>query len=504
MIGKRRTWMGAPLRWKVTVWFAAITALMVLTLGGAVIMGRTTFAALERIQESHVVYFEMQEALERERRAFETCVREFSGENLREYEDACQATLKAVEAMPFDYEEVGRERYARTWNIIQGYNGYCAQRDALMAADPSDPGYVDQMYRVLEMQEYLAEYALFLVQATIAQNNDSYRIHALLYDALPWIYVILAAATLGVMGLVIQQFSGSIVDPLVVLSQASRKMEENDFSGDDLAVLSQDELGQLTTAFNSMKRAMGGHIATLEEKNRMAQLLHREEMNRVALQRDLDNTRLEMLRSQVDPHFLFNTLNMISCMARLEDAATTDRMILSLSAIFRYNLRTKAQEVWLEEELKVLEDYLYLQHMRFDDRVACRMDLKVDPAGVRIPSFTLQPVVENAFRHGLKDMESGGRILLRIWQDQAGVQVSIADNGKGMTAEELRDLHRRIAQSGQTGHGIGLGNISRRIRMLYGDHGDFRIYTRPGRGFVIRMTIPQKSDAAQEGENRDV
>ena len=261
---KYRTWAGAPLRWKVTRWFAAIVALMVLTLGGAVVMGRTTFSALERIQESHVVYFEMQEALEQERRAFETCVREFSGEHLAEYQRACDATRTAMDAMPFDYEIIGRERYARTWNILQGYDGYCIHRDALMAADPSDPGYVDQMYRVLEMQEYLAEYALFLVQATIAQNNDAYRIHALLYDALPWIYVILAAATLGVMGLVIQQFSGSIVDPLVVLSQASRRMEENDFSGEDLAVRSQDELGQLTTAFNAMKRAMGSHIATLE------------------------------------------------------------------------------------------------------------------------------------------------------------------------------------------------------------------------------------------------
>ena len=499
MAKKYRSWAGAPLRWKVTGWFAAIVSLMVLTLGGAAFMGRTTFTALERVQESHVVYLMMQEALEQERRAFETCVREFSGENLAQYREACDATRAAMDAMPFDYEQIGRERYARTWNILHGYDGYCIHRDALMAADPEDPGYVDQMYRVLEMQEYLAEYALFLVQATIAQNNDSYRIHALLYDALPWIYVVLAAATLGVMGLVIQQFSGSIVDPLVVLSQASRKMEENDFSGEDLAVRSQDELGQLTAAFNAMKRAMGGHIATLEEKNRMAQLLHREEMDRVALQRDLDNTRLEMLRSQVDPHFLFNTLNMISCMARLEDAATTDRMILSLSAIFRYNLRTKAQEVWLEEELKVLEDYLYLQHMRFDDRIACRMDLKVDPAQVRIPSFTLQPVVENAFRHGLKDMESGGRILLRIWQDEGGVQVSIADNGKGMTGEELGDLYRRIEESEQTGRGIGLGNISRRIHMLYGDSGRFSIHTRPGRGAVIRMTIPQNPD--QKGDD---
>ena len=225
------------------------------------------------------------------------------------------------------------------------------------------------------------------------------------------------------------------------------------------------------------------------------------EMENLRISSALQASQLRLLQARINPHFLFNTLNMISCMARLEDAATTDRMILSLSGIFRYNLRTKAQEVWLEEELKVLEDYLYLQHMRFDGRMACRMDLKVDPAQVRIPSFTLQPVVENAFRHGLKEREEGGRILLRIWQTPEGVQVSIADNGKGMTEEELADLYRRIGDCEETGRGIGLGNISRRIRMLYGDEGDFRIHTRPGRGTVIRMTIPQRTDFFQEGDD---
>ncbi len=92
---------------------------------------------------------------------------------------------------------------------------------------------------------------------------------------------------------------------------------------------------------------------------------------------------MEMLKSQVNPHFLFNTLNMISCMARLEDAETTDKMIVSLGSLFRHNLRTKQQEVTLEEELDGLEDYIYLQQMRFDGRITVEKQILVDPAARR-------------------------------------------------------------------------------------------------------------------------
>ena len=151
MANKRSPWAVMPLRWKVTSWFSAIMTVAVLIMAAMFIMSQTTFRAFERVQQSHMVYYHMQEALESERRAFEACVREDSQDNRRILAEACEVTLKAVEALPFDYQELGRDRYGRTWNIIQGYEGYCARRDAVMAADPSDSGYVDQMYSVLDM-----------------------------------------------------------------------------------------------------------------------------------------------------------------------------------------------------------------------------------------------------------------------------------------------------------------------------------------------------------------
>ena len=247
-------------------------------------------------------------------------------------------------------------------------------------------------------------------------------------------------------------------------------------------------MGQLTGTFNQMKHAMADFLTTQNA-------LHREEVRNLALEKDLEHTRLEVLKSQVNPHFLFNTLNMISCMARLEDAETTDKMIVSLGNLFRHNLRTKQQEITLEEELEPLEDYIYLQQMRFDGRIEVEKQILVDPAAVRLPSFTLQPIIENAFSHGLKSCEEGGRILLRVWQQGSRLILTVADNGKGMSEEELAALQTKIRQSEQTGKSIGLGNIFRRVSMLYPD-GSMKIFSREGHGTVIRFEIPQKKQEA--------
>ena len=124
--------------------------------------------------------------------------------------------------------------------------------------------------------------------------------------------------------------------------------------------------------------------------------------------------------------------------------------------------------------------------------------IRVQPAAVLVPSFILQPVVENAYSHGLKSCEEGGRILLRAWMQGSVLVLTVADNGRGMTAEELDTLQARIAQSEQTGRSIGLGNISRRIGMLY-PGGKMQVYSRAGRGTVVRFEIPQ----TQWTEERD-
>ena len=436
---------GVSLRRRVTAWLAAILLVTMLSNGIATLAGRWSAKAFDTLLADNAACYTVQDALKDETRAFARYVREPTCESEQAYTAACAAAEQSLAALPFDYARIGEERYARTWSLLQGYAGYRQERDAFLQLSPAADTYIEQMYRVMALQDYLAEYALRLTQATLEQENALYSSTATHIRHLPWLYLGLFLAAAALIG-----------------------------------------------TFNRMKHAMARQLTT-------QQALHREELHSLALEKDLEHTRLEVLKSQVDPHFLFNTLNMISCMARLEDASTTDQMIVHLGSLFRHNLRTKRQQITLEEELDGLEDYIYLQQMRFDGRITVEKSIRVQPAQVMVPSFTLQPIVENAYSHGLKACEEGGRILLRAWMEGCVLVLTVADNGKGMTAAELDALQAKIAQSEQTGKSIGLGNISRRIGMLY-PGGKMQVYSRAGHGTVVRFELPQDAVAEQEEE----
>ena len=153
---------------------------------------------------------------------------------------------------------------------------------------------------------------------------------------------------------------------------------------------------------------------------------------------------------------------MIACTAKLEDAVDTEKMILSLGNLFRYNLKTREQTVTLDRELKIVNDYMYLQKMRFGSRIKYRLSLETDAADVIIPSLSLQPLVENAVVHGLS---------------------------KKVAAAMKEHRTAKI--------GIGLGNIYKRVHMMY-QKGDLRIYSREGKGTVIQLMIPQGEETQGE------
>ncbi len=485
------SWRRLSIRRKVMAWLCAVILVMTGLVALTDISRHRTIQALDRLQQNDTLCYTVQAALEAERQALETLVREPSRTNRGLFEEACRETAAAIEALPFDYARIGQERYARTWNLRSGYSGYSEFRDTILTLDPESEDYTLRYYRAVQMLEDLFVYALRLSRATLEQGSRTYREILAGYKLLPVLNVTLVLVAAVAVLVIFRLLGRSLVRPVMAMAAQSRRIADNEFDLPELHANSDDEVGELICAFNRMKQATRDHIQTLEEKNRIESILHREAMEKLELEKNLDRTQLEMLKSQVNPHFLFNTLNMISCMARLEEAGTTDRMILALSGLFRYNLRTWEQEVHLEQELEAMDDYIHIQQTRFDGRILFSKRIEVDPAQVRLPSFTLQPLVENAFIHGLANREEGGRIFLRIWQEGRMLRVSIADNGVGMTPDRLEELRRRLRGSEHTGQGIGLGNISRRIAMLYPE-GDLSIYSKQGRGTVIQCTIPQK------------
>ena len=129
--------------------------------------------------------------------------------------------------------------------------------------------------------------------------------------------------------------------------------------------------------------------------------------------------------------------------------------------------------------------------MRFDNRIQYHKKIQVDETVVKIPSFTLQPIVENAFIHGLSNTEQGGKIELHAWMEDMNLMLSITDNGSGMSKDRLEEVRQDLKQGQGLGRGIGMGNISRRIHMLY-ETGRFEIDSEEHKGTVVKITIPQE------------
>ena len=177
-------------------------------------------------------------------------------------------------------------------------------------------------------------------------------------------------------------------------------------------------------------------------------------------------------------------------MANLEEADTTEKMIKALSSLFRYNLKTKEAEVALAQEIRVVKDYMYLQQMRFGDRITYSLDCATDLYTAIVPTFTFQTLVENAIIHGLSKQEEGGKIDIRIWLDTNLLNITIADTGIGMTNEKLLKLRKAFGTGDTQRLGIGLGNIYKRIHGMY-ENGVVEVYSKLNEGTVIKLIIPQ-------------
>lgn len=487
----RNIWLTISIKKKIGIFAAMVILIMALSATFSICIMNFSLGGFNTILNDNSRCHDFQEALDLEIESFADYIRDATPDTRDQYVLSCVRTERCLRSLPFDYARIGTERYARTWSILNGYETYQAYRDELAETQVRESDFVERLYRVYKMQEYLQTYARRLVQVTLKEGNDSYQEKVPVFYNMPYLILAISAVLMGFVMFLTKILSNALVSPAVLLAQCARKIAKNDFTGEDPSVENRDEMGELVRAFNKMKRSTKGYIDTLKENHRMSELLHREEIERVEMEKQLSGARLELLKSQINPHFLFNTLNMIACMAKLEEAVTTERMISSMSSLFRYNLKTSEQIVTLARELKVVQDYMYIQQMRFGSRILYSCDLKVDAEQAMIPAFTLQPVVENAMVHGLSKKEQGGRVHVRIWEQGNRLVISVADTGLGMSEERLAEVTEAMKERRTSRIGIGLGNIYKRIHMMY-KQGEFRIASREGRGTVIQMFIPQE------------
>lgn len=236
------------------------------------------------------------------------------------------------------------------------------------------------------------------------------------------------------------------------------------------------------------------HINFIEEKAELEMKLRNEEMNLLKYQNALKQSKLKVLQSQINPHFLFNTLNCINQTAIRENALQTESLITSVSGILRYSLRMMDRNASMEEEVTVVKQYMFIQQLRFEDRIKFNLHIKGDLSKVLVPGMTLQPFVENAFIHGIEPKEEGGVINIDILEQGDVCTVLIEDTGCGIDEETLNKIISGDAELEHTGHttGMGIRSVVQRLELIYGQKNIFRIESKKDFGTKVYLKIPIK------------
>lgn len=271
----------------------------------------------------------------------------------------------------------------------------------------------------------------------------------------------------------IHRISEIITRPLETLVRSMQVVETGDFESAKQIPMDaerEDEVGLLTKEF----RVMLDQIDVLVKENYEKQFL-------------LKDTKYKMLQAQINPHFLYNTLNVIHWMIRAKENEKASRMIVELGALLRASFNENPY-ITVEEEIGMLENYLKIQRYRYEDRADFAVEKNGNPGKYIMPRMTLQPLVENAIFYGADQMEDVCHIKITITEEENNILFEVKDNGPGMTEEELEGVRKFTVKP--KGHGIGIKNICERLNITY-EAFQFQIESKVGKGTMIRIRVPK-------------
>ena len=220
------------------------------------------------------------------------------------------------------------------------------------------------------------------------------------------------------------------------------------------------------------------------------------ELRTVDLERQIAEARLETLKRQVHPHFLFNTLHTIAGLVRGKEPQQAVGMIAGLSELLRASLDTSdQQEIPLRDEVEILKHYLAIEKVRFSDRLQAEFEIEPSTLDVPVPTLILQPLVENAVRHGLLALPgAGGLIKIQAERRNGNLQIEISDSGPGLPD----------SSGARARENIGLGNTRARLEALYGDRQSLELLTGQKGGALVRITIPWRQSDHIQIRERDL
>lgn len=346
---------------------------------------------------------------------------------------------------------------------------------------------------------YIKQYINELMYNTLNESSKKYEFLKENMTLLTFISILAIGASLIFNLFLAFAFTYRITKPLVKLSKAAERIAQEDFEIEFVESHSQDEIGILTKAFNKMVISLKNYIEKMRMQVETENKLRVQETQNLQMKSLLKDAELKALQSQINPHFFFNTLNHASQLAMLEGADESSVFIQKAAELFRYSLKGIDRPVTLRDEIENIKSYSYILKARFKDRINFYYKIEEIDLGIEVPGLILQPLVENAFIHGLEHITQGGVIYVNVQSDDEKVSVEVIDNGKGMSEEKLEQF-MQLKQEENLAHdyhttGLGLRNVMERLMLFYGadeQNQVIEIHSKPGMGTRILLMLPKK------------
>jgi sensor histidine kinase YesM/uncharacterized protein YdeI (BOF family) len=335
--------------------------------------------------------------------------------------------------------------------------------------------YSDQFNDASQIYDYINTYIDKLKIYEFQENNQNYLKLDSKLAVLQSFNVIVILAAMVVNIILIFLFAFSITEPIIKLSKAANAIAEGNYDIPQVEVSTNDEVKTLAVTFNRMAESIRKQLVEIREKSQIESQLKEQEMQNLKMKSMLDEAQLRSLQSQINPHYMFNTLNAGVQIAMFEGAERTQAFMENLSHTLRYSLGNIGKSVTLNKEIENIENYIYLLKERFGDKINFVKDIEDNLPNVEMPRMILQPIVENSFIHGIGEKERGGLISLSAKREGDMVRVNIVDNGSGMSSETITKILSEdylnspieLREDPHDYYSIGMRNVIGRLMLYY-------------------------------------
>lgn len=318
-----------------------------------------------------------------------------------------------------------------------------------------------------ELYGYLNAYLYSLNNQQFQNNSQNYEklFSTLKLSETSNILILCMVSALNVILIIF--LTKGITNPLIELAKAADEVAKGTLDIQLSERRPRDEVGIVTNAFDQMVKSLKNYIAQLKRSMELESAMKERQL---MMETHLRDAKLNYLQAQINPHFLFNTLNAGAQLAMMEGADKTYQYVQNVADFFRYNVKKNHDTVTLEEEIELIDHYIYIINVRFSGEIHFKKEIDEELIHAQIPSMILQPIVENCINHGVRDISREKLIELSVYEEGGSICVSIRDNGVGMSEEKIEKIMNRKLEESELDdviNGVGLDNVIVRLRLFF-------------------------------------